>query len=129
MTTTRTTPVTGPEAVRLAIEHLDRVAPEGWRDRIDLDALNLTSLQDCVLGQIYRRSDTDYRGYGHGMVELREAPGGDPSWFERYDENVYAADRDYLDEWRRQLGKQGSTRPTGITRDEQRRRADENLTR
>lgn len=84
---------TAEETVELAIEHLDQAAPEDWRSRVDLERLNLESIFDCVLAQIWP-------GYMSGINRLSEH---DAQWWGRYDDNVYADNTQYLDEWKRQL--------------------------
>jgi len=37
----------------LAIPLLDAHGPEGWREMIDPDTLAMTSMTQCVLGQVY----------------------------------------------------------------------------
>lgn len=40
-------------AVQRGVALLDAKGPPGWRDRIDLDTLDIGSLTLCVLGQVY----------------------------------------------------------------------------
>ncbi len=41
------------ERVANGIALLDREGPEGWRERIDCDSLDLADGCNCVLGQVY----------------------------------------------------------------------------
>lgn len=58
-------------AVDKGIAFLDNNGPEGWRSRIDVDELDVSSTGDCVLGQIYSHFDEDemqhWRGWGYGV--------------------------------------------------------------
>ena len=49
--------------VQNGIKRLDAVGPADWRDRINLDTLDVHSLSDCVLGQVFG-------DYGEGMDAL-----------------------------------------------------------
>ncbi len=40
-------------SVGRGIELLDRHGPEGWRQLLDLERLDLSQPEDCVLGQLY----------------------------------------------------------------------------
>ena len=58
---------------------LDAEQP-GWCERIDLDVLNMTSVGDCVLGQLYLETDNDSsyslgKGYSWGKQALSIAVG------------------------------------------------------
>ena len=53
---------------------LDAEQP-GWCERIDLDVLSMTSVGDCVLGQLYLETDNDSsyslgKGYSWGKQAL-----------------------------------------------------------
>lgn len=48
---------------------LDVHAP-GWRDKIDLDRLNVRSCDDCILGQVFGE-------YTTGLIELGVWPTGE----------------------------------------------------
>lgn len=49
-----------PVRVARGVALLDEKRP-GWRDRIDLDALDMRSSRDCVLGQLYAdHEDVDW---------------------------------------------------------------------
>ena len=58
---------------------LDAEQPD-WAPRIDLDVLNMTSVGDCVLGQLYLETDNDEsyslgKGYSWGKQALSIADG------------------------------------------------------
>jgi hypothetical protein len=44
------------ERIARGAAFLDEKQP-GWRERIDLEALNLASLENCVLGQVFGHFD------------------------------------------------------------------------
>lgn len=52
---------------------LDEKGPDGWRDRIDLDRLNMSDTSWCVLGQVYS-GVTTWGGYGEGLRVLGVTP-------------------------------------------------------
>jgi hypothetical protein len=53
-----------PYLVRKGIALLDLHGPEGWRDSVDLTALNMGSPSACILGQVYQREHADaYAAY------------------------------------------------------------------
>lgn len=47
------TKVQAPPEIRRGVEILDERGPEGWRERIDLDRLNIAQARDCILGQCF----------------------------------------------------------------------------
>lgn len=51
------------EKVQNGIRVLDTHGPADWRERINLDTLDVHSLDDCVLGQVFG-------SYGEGMDAL-----------------------------------------------------------
>lgn len=59
------------ELVAKGIALLDEKGPEGWRDRIDLDELDVSGGCTCVLAQVYGT-------YGRGCTALRMASTGCP---------------------------------------------------
>lgn len=81
------------EKVQNGSNLLDRVRP-GWRDEIDLDTLDIGSLDCCVMGQLYgsytRGLDAlgltgkaTAHGFSLGMGLIREFPAG--AWKEKYE--------------------------------------------
>lgn len=50
-------------ALRDAVQRLDQHAPYNWRTMIDRERFDITTLHDCVLGQLYG-------SYMHGMEVL-----------------------------------------------------------
>ena len=89
------------DTVAQAINDLDQIAPEGWRERIDLGLLDLGSLRSCVLSQVFTDPEPYLFGYGEGTRLLDELHDSEEL---PYDWDVFANNRMYLDEWRRQLG-------------------------
>jgi len=60
------------ESVARGVALLDETVP-GWRDRIDLDTLDVESTSACVLGQVFAADaehDGWYGGWGVGMRDL-----------------------------------------------------------
>jgi hypothetical protein len=51
------------ERLRLAVTALDARGPADWRSRVDVDRLDLDSVVDCVLGQVFG-------GYATGLRAL-----------------------------------------------------------
>lgn len=51
------------EVVERGMRLLDERGPESWRDRIDLQTLQIEGTQRCVLGQLYG-------GFNRGLAEL-----------------------------------------------------------
>lgn len=45
--------LTHDQRVQRGIAILDGLGPEGWRDRVDLDDLEIASGYRCILGQVY----------------------------------------------------------------------------
>lgn len=41
-----------PEEVKAGMELLDQEVP-GWREKIDLDSLDLSDCYECILGQVF----------------------------------------------------------------------------
>jgi hypothetical protein len=52
------------EAIATSIDLLDREGPSGWRERINVDELEMDDQEMCVLGQIYGHFDI-------GLMQLR----------------------------------------------------------
>lgn len=94
------------ERVALGIEFLDREGPDGWINKLDLDRLDVASVDDCPLGQLY---GSYYRGvdelfgpgqydsaspYGFNMSEM-PAPEITAEWLRQIPlERVRRASRD-----------------------------------
>jgi len=68
------------QQVREAAAVLDEFGPDNWRDRIDLDYLDMSDGYCCVIAQAYKpeweHMNSTYSigtsPYGYGMNELRE---------------------------------------------------------
>lgn len=59
------------ERVAAGVALLDEKGPEGWRERINLDTLDINSLAGCILGQIYGPECLeDWMGWRTGMDAL-----------------------------------------------------------
>lgn len=88
------------------IWRLDNFGPEDWRERINLDTLDLRSLSNCILGQLYGEDPEDWQGWRRGMISL--FPHLDrPEWNDIATVNGFdASDGDYdelTEEWKRAL--------------------------
>lgn len=57
------------DAVRRGAALLDERGPADWRDQINSDRLNLGSIHDCVLGQVYYFVDR-YEPFDAGLKRL-----------------------------------------------------------
>lgn len=62
------------DRVRRGAALLDQRGPADWRDRVDVDRLNLRWMDTCVLGQVYTGHVESYYGYDVGLDAL-DAPG------------------------------------------------------
>lgn len=94
--------ITAENAVDNGIKWLDANGPEGWRDKIDLERLNMADGIDCILGQLYDsywNAPEDVRGTTMGTNSIRDkhccemCDGEDPG-------HTYAS---LKDEWIRRL--------------------------
>lgn len=90
-------------AVTEAIALLDEFGPDGWRERVNLDQLEMMDSRWCVLGQVWHGEARHRPTYGSGWMDgsrhLRHAAKA------RYERLCNAfADEATLDEWKRQLG-------------------------
>lgn len=54
------------------IELLDKRGPEHWRERVNTGILDVASIQNCVLGQVYGVSHpaNAWKGWAIGMEDL-----------------------------------------------------------
>jgi hypothetical protein len=62
-----------PEEVKAGMALLDEKAP-GWREKVDLDKLNMGGCVRCILGQIYGHFDEGLTALGIcevGVVEIQ----------------------------------------------------------
>lgn len=110
MTDTTTAEVPTPaQQVHAAALFLDEHGPEGWRERVNLDTLNMGSLSNCILGQLYRDYPGDAWAYGRGLDLLFPGKHGYRLFGARNDDdietfgftdNVFA---DWDAEWRAEL--------------------------
>lgn len=105
------TMLTAEERVRKGIAFLDHHGPEGWRDKIDLDMLDVGCVSECVLSQIYRDGDFII-GFNIGCDALGIFADGDAplcgfeSWYiyNRQECDGYGDDFEELNEaWKRIL--------------------------
>jgi len=74
--------------VQAGIALLDTYGPTDWRERINLDTLDLHSLTDCVLGQVYG-------DYADGMDSLFPGESG-WLWNETNEEHGFEAPMDRI---------------------------------
>lgn len=83
--------------VRRGVELLNEKGPEDWPYKLDLRKLNLTSIFNCVVGQLYG-------GYGRGAVELGISASQAEKMGFLHPPGVYRAG--LRSEWRRQVKKE-----------------------
>jgi len=105
---------TREERVRRGIALLDRLAPEGWRDRVNLGALDCENAWTCPAAQAFDRPW--YEIVEQGNDHLAPGPLGAAlrggTYAAGYGFNTYAAEERYYQtaidqlnaEWVRQLG-------------------------
>ena len=89
------------QQVDLAATILDRAKP-GWERRVNPDTLNLMSLDCCILGQVYSRSnETCESGWGRGMRALFPDRLYDDAFVQAhgFTVEVFAADAHFRNEW------------------------------
>jgi hypothetical protein len=55
------------EYVAAGIAWLDQNGPADWRSRVDLGTLDINSVDDCVLGQVFRNHDRYRNGYYYAV--------------------------------------------------------------
>lgn len=81
-------------------EFLDQRRP-GWADEIDLDTLDLRSLDDCVLGQLYG----DWGAANRAIPEIEWNSGSQAYYGFELDGAPFSRDRykALTDEWRDQV--------------------------
>lgn len=93
------------QRVARGIALLDERGPEGWRDRVNLDDLDMINPRRCVLGQVYDKGNGPYSsrtGWRIGKRALAIGGDGRPKTFgfiEYHNEDPATL----ADEWRRQL--------------------------
>ena len=87
--------------VRAGIQFLDKQYGRKWREKVDLDRLNMVSCFDCLLGQIMENYDSHLKKLG--LTSDRAADLG----FDLSTEDIFSMWQDLTQTWRRVLRKEG----------------------
>lgn len=98
-------PMDEPVADRVArgVALLDEWGPAGWRERVDLDTLDMAWGTTCVIGQVYGWGPDGYDAYYVGTRDLGLFSGTEQARY-GFESLRYAAGYAELDdEWRRVL--------------------------
>jgi hypothetical protein len=93
--------------VAAGIARCDERAPEGWRDVIVLDRLDISSGTDCIAGQLSTAFGRDFWLVLDADLPEKAVPLGlmrSGPYFLSYDEKIRTENQALTAEWRRQLG-------------------------
>jgi hypothetical protein len=99
------------ERLHNSVRLLDSYGPAGWRDRVRVEDLRMTSPYWCVGGQVYAQwamlhpdSTDDYMASGyHILTDLRDAVGIDyVDWLRNY---AFGSTLSERMAWERELGR------------------------
>lgn len=63
------------DVVARGVKYMDTYGPADWRDRIDLEILDIESCTDCVLGQVFDNGDVIFGGYGAHIRDFEKNVG------------------------------------------------------
>jgi hypothetical protein len=86
--------ITADQAVANGVAFLDEHGPDGWRDKINLETLCISSSQNCPLGQVYG-------GFFVGWPKVRKALGHEPEAYTLgFDVHTDIDNEEMLQAWR-----------------------------
>lgn len=92
------------EQVSAGIKVLDRKGPLFWWERIDLEDLNMSSLEYCVLGQLYGNYATGQDSLSLRDEELISLGFDRPRLFAQFSNSHVSGQWEALnEEWKRQI--------------------------
>lgn len=65
------------ERVARGVKYMDEFAPADWRERIDLDLLDISNGSDCIFGQVFRGDSSCCGWCAHGDDFESNSDGGE----------------------------------------------------